>query len=75
MTMEEAIEIFEHNWTRIVNEDYTDEELGMALDTAVRSLEACKQIQTMVFDHLGDWDSDADEVIINIKDVLKEVKE
>lgn len=39
MTNEEAIEIFEHNWTRLVNHDYTDEELNEALTTAIRALE------------------------------------
>ena len=38
MTREEAIEIFEHNWTRLVNPDYTEEELNDALNMAIKGL-------------------------------------
>ena len=38
MTTEEAIEIFEHNWTRLVNPDYTEEELNDALNMAIKCL-------------------------------------
>lgn len=39
MTKEETIDIFEHNWTRLVNHDYTDEELNKALTMAIEALE------------------------------------
>lgn len=39
MTREEAIDIFEHNWTRLENHDYTDDELNEALDIAIKVLE------------------------------------
>lgn len=42
MTREErdkATEIFEHNWTRLVNYDYTEEELNMAISKALEALE------------------------------------
>ena len=37
---EEAIDIFEHNWTRLVNGDYTEEELNMAISKALEALKA-----------------------------------
>ena len=43
MTREErdkAIDIFEHNWTRIVNADYTEEELNTAFSKALEALKA-----------------------------------
>ena len=49
MTREEAREVFEHNWTRIDNPDYTEDELGEAIDMAIEALSAdrptgeCKQ--------------------------------
>ena len=39
MTNKEALEILEHNWTKLVNPDYTDKELGQALDIAIKVLE------------------------------------
>ena len=39
MTREEAMDIFEHNWTRLVNADYTEEELNKAIEMAVKALE------------------------------------
>lgn len=39
MTREEAMDIFEHNWTRLVNADYTEEELNKAIDMAIKALE------------------------------------
>lgn len=39
MTREEAIDIFEHNWTRLVNPDYTEEELNKAFGIALKALE------------------------------------
>ena len=39
MTREEAIDIFEHNWTRLENHDYTEEELNEAFDMAIKALE------------------------------------
>lgn len=39
MTNREASEIFDHNWTRLVNPDYTDEELGKAQNMATKVLE------------------------------------
>lgn len=38
MKREEAIDIFEHNWTRLENHDYTEEELNEALDMAIEAL-------------------------------------
>ena len=38
MTNEEALEILDHNWTRLVNSDYTDIELGQAHDLAIKAL-------------------------------------
>lgn len=38
MAIEKAIEILEHNWTRLVNHDYTEEELNEALDMAIKHL-------------------------------------
>lgn len=77
MTKEEAIKILRENKEANGKKEspYSVFDWIKAHDMAIRSLEACKQIQAMVFDHLGDWDSDADEVIISIKDVLKEVEE
>ena len=43
MTREErdkAIDIFEHNWTQLVNGDYTEEELNMAISKALEALRA-----------------------------------
>ena len=45
MTRAEAIEILEHNWTSLHNPDYTDEELGQALDVAIASLETDEAYQ------------------------------
>lgn len=39
MTREEAMDIFEHNWTRLVNPDFTEEELNKAIGMAVKALE------------------------------------
>ena len=42
MTREErdkAKDIFEHNWTRIVNGDYTEEELNTAISKALEALD------------------------------------
>ena len=39
MTRDEALEILDHNWTRLVNPDYTDEELGKAQNMAIEALE------------------------------------
>ena len=38
MTREELIDIFEHNWTRLENHDYTEEELNCALTMAIKAL-------------------------------------
>lgn len=38
MTREEAIDIFEHNWTKLVNPDYTEEELNKAIGMAIKAL-------------------------------------
>lgn len=45
MTREEAIDIFEHNWTRLENHDYTEDELNEALNIAMQTLGAIDQIQ------------------------------
>lgn len=42
MTNKEALEILDHNWTRLVNSDYTDIELGQAQDLAIKALEKDK---------------------------------
>lgn len=47
MTRDEALEILDHNWTRLVNPDYTDEELGKAQDMAIEALEQCE----MAYEH------------------------
>lgn len=39
MNNEQALEILTHNWTKLVNPDYTDEELGQALDLTIKALE------------------------------------
>lgn len=38
MTREEAIDIFEHNWTKLVNPDYTEGELNKAIGMAIKAL-------------------------------------
>lgn len=38
MTRSEALDILEHNWTRLVNADYSDKELGEALSVAIQEL-------------------------------------
>ena len=46
MTREEAIEIFEHNWTRIVNgDDYTEDELNNALDFAISDMDRVAKLE------------------------------
>lgn len=40
MSNEKTIDILEHNWTRLVNADYTDEELNDAHNTAIRILKS-----------------------------------
>ena len=47
MTRNEALEILDHNWTRLVNPDYTDEELGKAQNMAIETLEQCE----MAYEH------------------------
>ena len=39
MIRREALDILEHNWTRLVNPDYSDKELCEALDVAIKALE------------------------------------
>ena len=38
MTREDAKEILDHNWTKLVNPDYSDEELGEAQNLAIEVL-------------------------------------
>lgn len=38
MSIEKTIDILEHNWTRLVNAEYTDDELNDAHNTAIRVL-------------------------------------
>ena len=46
MTRNEALEILDHNWTRLVNPDYTDEELGKAQNMAIEALKnECMNVQ------------------------------
>ena len=40
-----VLEILEHNWTSLHNPDYTDEELGDALDFCIASLETDEAYQ------------------------------
>ena len=35
---EKAIDVLEHNWTRLVNADYSEEELNTAFNTALKAL-------------------------------------
>jgi hypothetical protein len=44
MNREEAIDIFEHNWTRLQNADYTEKECNQAIAVAIRSLEAWDKV-------------------------------
>lgn len=39
MTNKDALEILTHNWTKLVNPDCTDKELGQAQDLAIKALE------------------------------------
>lgn len=39
MTKRKAFDILEHNWTRLVNPDYSDNELNEALVIAMKALE------------------------------------
>lgn len=43
MNNEQVLEILEHNWTKLVNPDYTDEELGQALDLVLKAFEETEQ--------------------------------
>ena len=47
MSNEKALEILDHNWTRLVNSDYTDIELGQAQDTAIKALEVVEKIKNV----------------------------
>ena len=51
MTNEQAIEILEHNWTKLVNPDCTDEELGQALDLAITALKGAEQCHLTRLSH------------------------
>ena len=44
MNNKEALEILEHNWTKLVNPDCTDEELGQALDLAIKALQFAEEV-------------------------------
>ena len=55
MTRNEALEILDHNWTRLVNPDYTDEELGKAQNMAIRSLEARESL----YEKTAEWEAEA----------------
>lgn len=55
MTRGEALEILDHNWTRLVNPDYTDEELGKAQDMAIEALEN-ESMNVQCADMRGDTD-------------------
>ena len=45
ITRTKVLEILEHNWTSLHNPDYTDEELGDALDFCITSLETDEAYQ------------------------------
>ena len=45
MNNNKALEILDHNWTRLVNSDYTDEELGQAQDMAIEALKLLSTIR------------------------------
>ena len=44
MNNREAKEILDHNWTKLVNPDYSDEELGEAQNLAIKALEQTEWI-------------------------------
>ena len=72
MTREEAIEIFEHNWTCLKNYAYTDNELDEALEMAIKALEQINKIADIVdgtIDHF-EYD-DAMDMLYEIKGVIK----
>ena len=46
MTNEKALEILEHNWTCLLNYDYTEKELCEALDLAIKALEVTEQVNS-----------------------------
>lgn len=47
MNNEKAREILDHNWTRVVNPDYTEIELGRVQDTAIKALEVVEKIKNV----------------------------
>ena len=57
MTRDEALEILDHNWTRLVNPDYTDEELGKAQNMAIEALSAEPE------QSIAEWQKDFKEYI------------
>ena len=50
MKNEQALEILEHNWTKLVNPDCTDEELGHALELAIKAFEFIEENYPKTFD-------------------------
>jgi len=44
MNNKDAREILDHNWTKLVNPDYSDEELGEAQNLAIKALEQTEWI-------------------------------
>ena len=48
MTRAEALDILEHNWTRLVNADYSDKELGEALNVSINALSAIDDIKAEI---------------------------
>ena len=57
---EDAIDIFEHNWTRLVNGDYTEEKLNIAIGKALEALKAepCGDAvsREALLEKLEEWD-------------------
>lgn len=63
MNNAEAKEILDHNWTKLVNPDYSDEELGEAQNLAIKALEQTEWIpvtERLPDEHQGClfWDED-----------------
>ena len=49
MNNREAKEILDHNWTKLVNPDYSDEELGEAQNLAIKALEQTDKDKVFAF--------------------------
>ena len=45
---EKAIDVLEHNWTRVINPDYTEEETNKALNRAIEALSEESKIDKII---------------------------